>query len=503
MPPRVPAALADEWPTLLGLGLGVIALWLSIPTRIELPGGSDWGEYIRSADYIWRHTPGAHYTDWRRPLYPYLLGLGALAVGTYARAAVLLATASLYSMVLSAGLAARSLAGPWATLPAAVGVAAVPALLPTVRWANLYPLEGALFGAAFAFGAATLRRGSPPLALLAGTCAGLCTLVDARGALAIPVAAVLVLGGIRRPGQGIALVVLFVLPIVALHLGEARVVEAWHLKQMTILEQLHGQHDLTTTKAGAMAFDNDVTRQCKITTGKPTDLPPLFGVCPDAVRNSNLRALAVTRMFPSPRWFLLAALLFVPRREAWRLWGATLVSYGGMFVAIGLGLGLAAWPERYALPYAVPIVVLAPVVLAGLVGEDRLGPRLAALALAVTVGGFGSGAASLRDASDSAMEVGAQRIADRVAAEVPDGETLLDCTDFSIDLVTLPAQRHTPSAFNFANACDRLQFPSPPPDWLIMGGPTMPDATTAGYELVMDEGGTGTNRITLWRYPRG
>jgi len=289
MPPRVPAALADEWPTLLGLGLGVIALWLSIPTRIELPGGSDWGEYIRSADYIWRHTPGAHYTDWRRPLYPYLLGLGALAVGTYARAAVLLATASLYSMVLSAGLAARSLAGPWATLPAAVGVAAVPALLPTVRWANLYPLEGALFGAAFAFGAATLRRGSPPLALLAGTCAGLCTLVDARGALAIPVAAVLVLGGIRRPGQGIALVVLFVLPIVALHLGEARVVEAWHLKQMTILEQLHGQHDLTTTKAGAMAFDNDVTRQCKITTGKPTDLPPLFGVCPDAVRNSNLR----------------------------------------------------------------------------------------------------------------------------------------------------------------------------------------------------------------------
>ncbi len=120
------------------------AWWVCSPLPFY-PDGVDWGQYIMGAEYLWRWTPALTYPDWRHPLYPYLLGLGA--VESYAQSARMLnGLGTLLGMSAFAWLGHRS-RHPWLGVLGMAMWICHPLVEDARDWINPYLLWGGVIGA--------------------------------------------------------------------------------------------------------------------------------------------------------------------------------------------------------------------------------------------------------------------------------------------------------------------------------------------------------------------
>ena len=124
----------------------LISIW-SQPIPF-FPDGVDWTQYISGAEYIWHHGSDTSYPSWRKPLYPYLLGL--LAVDSYAHAARLLNVTGFVGMCVAGFWMGHHRQAPWLSVWFLSILAVHPLILDALDWINPYPLWGGALAMMFA-----------------------------------------------------------------------------------------------------------------------------------------------------------------------------------------------------------------------------------------------------------------------------------------------------------------------------------------------------------------
>lgn len=122
-----------------GVLLSVWGWWLVQPLPF-FPTGVDWTQYIAGAEYIWHSDPSVLYPAWRKPLYPYLLGL--FAVDSYAQAARTLNGMGFLLMGVASVWFAQGRRSPWIAVWLMAMLTVHPLLIDARDWINPYPLWG-------------------------------------------------------------------------------------------------------------------------------------------------------------------------------------------------------------------------------------------------------------------------------------------------------------------------------------------------------------------------
>lgn len=370
---------------MVGLVVGWVLLWLfgrafvfEGPTAIE---GYGWPGYVNNA---WMVVTGVDvgYDSFRFPLHGWMLGTAGEAMDSYAAGGVLVASVCMVLVVAAAGVAGRALSGPWAGGLAAALVPLVPHNSDAARWANNYPSQAAFGGAAVALALACARWPRAGLALLGGVVGGIAWGIDGRaGLMALSAAALVLLAVVERPkASTIALPLLFA---VGLAIGPWSV---WELNVSsdplpTLVQKVEFQRRVAL-RWSRQANDDEMEDACADERAK--ELPSIAGLqrpCAREMLRYN-REYVMPRHLPlgGPVTLVLAALVLLPGRQGWRgsLRGAGWLAVAGApLVAEMLWVPL---PDRYVVPRAVLLAVLAPAGLGRLVatfgraGAAMMGP---------------------------------------------------------------------------------------------------------------------------------
>lgn len=379
------------------------------------------------------HRVDAGYDAFRQPLHGWLLGALGEGIGSYPYAAVILSSVSLGAMVLAAGLIAGQLGGPWAGGLAAVSLAMVSHNAQASRAANHYPLQSGLSALAVAASLIAARRGSVALSALSGLLSGLAVAVDGR-----MIFYALIAGAMQLVRGRLAPVLAFVALVWVGPVAGARLVlpeqpmmstaQVMTLQRPVILRWAQQSND--PVLMAACAHEDADAR------------PSLAGLqtpCARAMWSYN-----VTRVFPShfPLGVPLTAAAALAALLGWALarkWRDGLL--GAMWL-VGSGAPLllqSLWvpqPDRYLLPWAVPLATAVPIAL------GRLPRRWMVAAAAVGVGLWAWQADPTGRYERLQHELNrnyAQRREARWIAEAHiGGAPLLDCSGLYIGVSMLP-----------------------------------------------------------------
>jgi hypothetical protein len=467
----VKARLRREAPFLLGLVLGMGALWMR-GRAFEWTGqplGPDWHQYFMAT---WKLARGVtqDYPVFRLPLYPWVLGVLGARTG-YSPAAVFLSSLSCLTLVGAAALLARALAGRWAGALAAVAVPSVATTLESTRWAAQYPFLAALTGLGLAAGAAAVRWPGLAWPALAGLGSGLCWVTDGRGLVVVVLAAVLVLLGTRRGVRGWAGPLLFALGAAV---GPAA---QWGLQVVprpstTWLLQFQRGQTLDDIQRSSLS---DLAQVCGQGFLAVEPLRAMGDSCGRALLAHNFGGIGPE--LPCGVGLSVAGLLLAlaPGRAGWRGVAASGVVFGGTAVALAFAASLALLPGRYVLQFAAPAAALLPVALVRL---SQTAPRgrsvvpwlaVAGAAWLLVVG------PRLPPTRPGPVEVVRARLLAEVRARVAPEDQLLDCShNLKVEVALLPAIHHPdPAAFGEAPDPGRCQRWARGPDpgegarWLI------------------------------------
>lgn len=463
-------------PLLAGILVGWLLLWWwgSAWVLDERLGGYRWPDYLRNAWMVFSDQPEAIHR-FRKPLHALMLAPLGEALGSFPNGAIALSSACMTLAVVGVALGARSLAGSWAGGVAAASVPWVANNAEAARWANSYTLLAAcsLLGICLALGSTRGQdlRVKALLALGAGLFAGLGWATDERGLAMVPVALAFVLLGLRSR-WGLLRVLLF-----AAGLAVGPAINATQPKNPYAL----GWEEKMETQA-------QVVHRWIILSGSA----PLIQACEGADLRPSLRAIATEcgqaqlehntrKTLPRHLPFGLLTLLGLPLCLLPGRGGARASLAGGVLVATCVGSwafmgSMTLIPERYALQLVLPWVLVVPVGLARLaqhLPRRGLAPLLLLPAAAWAVG---------TDASDRYLRtaVGLDTnyhlllgAADRLRRELPSDATLLDCSQWYVDLALLPRELHDRSwptsgdntpTIEHALACER---------WIQEGGDLM------------------------------
>lgn len=300
------------------------------------------------AEYIWRWTPTLTYPDWRHPLYPYLLGLGA--VDTYAQSARgWNALGALLGMGAFAWVGHRS-RHPWLGVLGMAMWMFHPLVEDARDWINPYLLWGGVIGSWMASSwtlGETLRKSESTIALwLSGLCTGLlgvcALLLDGRSVwLAVLVLAFLF--GQRFLKTGMSLMV-FWLAVMGL---ERAVLARYNIEVHGLWTQLELQRTYLFRDNMALQLFPPPTQVSSIVDscrGISSTLWPISWDCGLEMGGGNIETWSVWGLLPP--WYLCPLLLIPFLGQANRQWKIPLF----ILIAIAVPLllsGLVWQPPRY------------------------------------------------------------------------------------------------------------------------------------------------------------
>lgn len=442
-------------PAALGVAAGWFLLWwdgwafvFEGPAAVE---GYGWPGYLNNAWMVF-HQTDVGYDLFRLPLHGALVGSAGEATGSYVAGAVVVSSLAMGAAVLAAAVLGAALSGPWAGGAAAVLLALVVHNTDASRWANSYPLQAGLGGAALALGVLAARFPQARTALAAGLVAGLAGAVDGRaGLIAAGAAAVSFLSLAESPRRR----TVWVPVLVVAGLGLSPVLTAALDVTGGALPPLHEKVEFQRGVAlrwASMARDNhgepDRSLQAACSGQPPLERPSLEALLRPCGREMSRHnwAVVLPRHLPlgPGMTFGLGLLLLLPGRQGWRgsLRGA------GFLVAALLPVALESrwvpFPDRYLVPRCVVWAVLAPAGVVRLVSlvPGPWGPRLSAAACAGLVGWVVATDATGRG-HPTALQQGAhgeeQRSAIQTVLGLHDGQPLLDCSGQYTQTALLPS----------------------------------------------------------------
>jgi len=445
-----------EVPVLVGVALGQAVSWLHGSAYVvgDAIEGYGWSGYLLNAWAV-SHAETGRIDSFRGVLHAYLVGhLGEL-IDSYPDAAVVVASLSVTLLILSAAVAGRALAGPWAGGLAAAAVPWTTHAADMARWANAYPVLSATSAAALALACLLNRRPKAWIALATGAAAGLAWAADDRGLAILPVVLLLTASatiGAGRPRWLPLLVLLGLGTRPAMHYG------TWsHMaKERSQTEALENQRGV-------------VHRFVRISNN-----PRLQAACPveeadyltrAALGDCALQMVVANAQDRLPKHLpfggaltaLGALLLLLPGRRGRRgsVEGALLLLGSAPFIGFAMLTPLA---DRYVSQLAMPLALLPAVGALKLV--RTLAPAAASAwasaIVAVAVGAWTWKSDPAGRTSPTALTMNHERnAAAEFALELhrsttPD-DALLDCTTDGISLHMLPT---IPQAF-----AEHLQAP--------------------------------------------
>ncbi len=360
-------------PELPWIATTVVAVALIQLLAHEAPGfpfGSDWGQYLQGADALWRQDNAAPYPSWRGPLYMFLLGGPGQSLG-YVVAGRLVSRIAAALCVVAAALAARALLGRGAATVAPLLAAGFVPLQQAAVWVNPYATLGAIQGLGLAAGLAAARWGWRWAAAAAGLLAAAAVATDPRGWMMVPI--VLGLAAVApAPRAGSKRWVSPALLAGAMILGLA--LTLWvqrDLPHTPLGQAIQEQHVLSAEMVGIKTGPDHPLAAC-LAEDSSSGRMVTTSACARHLLSWN-QGRMVPRGFTPP----LAALLVLPLVLVPLAWGRRSALAGALCVglpALSLVAGLAwvEWAPRYGAPYTVPLALLGPAAIAGLL---RLLPR--------------------------------------------------------------------------------------------------------------------------------
>jgi MFS family permease len=450
-----------------------------------LPDGSDWPQYLAAAHVMaGDHDPGllAAWPDWRKALYPWLLGLGVRA-GAPREAALVLGWVGVVALAAGTWLSARVLAGRVAAA-VAVGFAVAPAMMGHAPgWMTPYPLLGGAVALALGLAAwgARSQDAAVALSVAAGAVAGVAWALDVRGALAAVGGGAVLAGSCavawrrawsgRARARAVLPVVAFLLAVLPAPVVERSVAltrlpapgestrEARQPLPLQLLAQARVGRDEIAARGPAA-----VRAACPVLeVGAPGAVPGWSELraaadlrCARALVAHNLAALGDDGELPAVGWWILPALavLLAPRRrgDGAGLRGVAAAVVGVPWLGALAGAAWTLFPDRYLL------VVLGPLAAGVAAGGACIGARLggavgsrAALAVAVLGGLLGP---EPRPRAVPSRNGAAARA--WLSSRVTPGDAWMDCAMLGLGALDLPRRTH-PAPYNLygsdAHAC--------------------------------------------------
>ncbi len=511
-PAGVRERLLAELPLLLGLVVGWYLLWRlgAAFVPMEIPVGPDWHQYFMAA---WKLSAGvvADYPAFRLPPYPWLVGTIGEGAG-YGPAALFLASGSMAVIVGCAGLAGRTLAGPWAGGVAALSIPLVATNAEAARWASQYPFFGAVIGLALCAALSLARWPRWWWALAAGIGAGLSWSVDNRGTVALMAGvalAALALTRARGWRTRALLAVLFAAGTGAGPLLQRALQLIPRPSSSWLLQFQRGQSmgDIQNLRVEGLV---------ELCTMGFVDEAGLLDAwqhpCGQALLRDNLTDLGPELPAGLLVTGLLLPLALLPGRDGWRGSAAVVLLLSPVLAALLFSASLIDLPRRYYVPFAVPIALIAPVALARL-GRTLPAPwghRLgalgcAALGLWLLLWGPQSRPAIRPLHAYMQIEAVQARLAPAIRGRLEPEDLLLDCSfNLKLQIALLPDNHH-PDPHALGEAPDMRQcaawLAEPPTGpgarWLVTDEAwpfASPD--TAGWEAVSQ---AHDHHGTLWR----
>lgn len=424
----------DAAPLLAGIAAAWVLLWAFAPPEYGYPVGTDWGQYLSAAEYLWLPRPDTQFPAWRRPLFPWLVGAIGTGVG-YVAAAQALSTLSAAVLVAAAGLIAAILAGPRVGGLAAVAATFVLTVTAAMTWVSPYPSLAAAAAVALAAAVVAAERASLVAAIVAGAAAGVAWAIDDRGLATVGLVGALVAVGPwptwrARAGAAVAAAGVgaggFAAIVAAIDPGTAHLPLGAQIRTQTAIRTAFLRYD------GA---DPALVQLCRA----PGPAQP-WDACGRALVAWNLGELLKVRAIPPPWVAPLALAALIPGRS-WRDSAVAAMLLAGSWGALLAGAGLVAYGDRYALPFVAPIAALT------LVGGARVGERLlgwridralagaigaAVVLLAWAPARFAALPPALMPPEAQVAEI------DRWLATLPDGAPVIDCTGLHVQLALLP-----------------------------------------------------------------
>lgn len=430
---------AAELPLLAGVLAGWWLLWWQghafvLDGAVE---GYGWADYLENA-WMVTHREDLGYANFRRPLHGALLGHLGEAMGSYADAGIVLSSLAAGGAVLAAGLLARALAGPWAAGAASVAVVSTQVAITSARWANNYTLLAGTSGLSLALAACCARWPRWWLALLAGLSGGLAWGVDSRGLAMLPGAAALVLLGAAR-ARRVGVLLAFALPMA---IGPVSQDALWldGVQRPGPVEQLRFQRSVSLRWA-RNSHDPVLIDAC---ADEAADTLPTLGTlqtpCAQAMWSYNLSKRFPAHLpWPAGVVALAALALLVPGRRRGEAVDGIAALGGGLASLVAFAWWFP-YPDRYLLPFCVPLAVIVPVGLARVLGRVR--PWALAVGAVVALAGAWVADPTERNTPTKLQFNPQERLKDRVAAQVAsvlgDGDAFLDCADFHTATRWLP-----------------------------------------------------------------
>lgn len=416
-----------EAPLLVGICVG----WAWLARRADafevlpFPTGFDCFDYLQSAWCI-VHRSALGYADWRRPLYPAIVGWLGEGMG-YIRAGTWVASISICLVVVAAGLGARLLGDAWAGGLAALSVPLVDFAAQASRWINMYPPLAATIGFAFVAAVWSLRSSNPRALLWSGLALALALAVDGRAIVIVPGCIVLgmvgPLGGMwrsRLKWMGGALILFGVIRVATSMLEVVPTLSFW--------EQLERQRRLMTGPGAVFTLPG----ACSIEG-------PGWACSQDMLRFNQARIkLFLPFGIPLTVGAFVASLIPI---GGWRSSLASLAVFGTGIAAVIASSALLPLEFRYLLPYVVPLVAVVPVAL------SRLGRRLHPWASPLLIVGATTWLLlqprePVRFHQREFVQQGVPEIIGDLGHRLSSGGQFLDCTGLQLETAFLPEVHH-------------------------------------------------------------
>lgn len=440
---------------MVGVVVGWALLWwhgrafvFEGPAAVE---GYGWPGYLNNA-WMVANRQDVGYDLFRLPLHGAVVGgLGEL-LGSTVSAAVAVASLGMGLAVVAAALLGATLSGPWAGGAAAVLLVLVSHNTDAARWANSYPLQAGLGGAALALGALSARHPRLGSAVAGGVLGCLAAAVDGRaGLLALGAACLSVLALVEAPRWRTALVPAAFALGLALSPGVTAALDVTGGALPPLHEKVEFQRGVALRWA-SMARDRsgqpDRALQAAC-AGQPSlerpSLEALQRPCAREMARYNLQSV-LPRHAPAGVvvTLVLGLGLLLPGRQGWR---GSLRGLGVLAVALvplALELRWVPLPDRYVVPRAVLLAVLAPAgaarAAATLPGRFRLGMGAAACLGLVAWGVWGDPSGRhAPTALQQSTHLAEQRAAIAAVQASWDGGPLLDCSAQYVQTALLPA----------------------------------------------------------------
>ena len=437
-----------ETPLLAGIIAGCVGMWwygrAFVP--MDWPAGFDWERYLRET-WAYMH-PGTMNSTWLEPLYPYLLGNLGPELG-WPFAGLLISSVASCLLVVGTGLLGRALGGPWVGAVAAISIPLTPQLSSAARWVNMYPLLSGFTALGLAGCVGFARWPKLPWAVLGGLGMGLAWAVDGRTITMLPGAILLAAMAIAVVPSRVRQVVLLGVFGLGIAVGPLlqdglRVVPREDTAQ--VAEILRGI-ELSKLRNSP----NQTLRQACLNEPSSVISPTgLLQPCAGALQTDNL--VRVHEGLPwglgATMWLLLCSLL--PGNGGRR---QSTMAVLALIPSVAMTWVMSRWiivTPRYMMQVAAPAAVIAPLAAVqfwqtvtksgGLGRFASLGALVAGVWL-YRGGPVHPNPGALEDSSTYQMMA---PLVQKIATDVGEGDTLLDCSESHVEVSLLPRVTHAP-----------------------------------------------------------